>query len=128
MFLSNDTHSGFPIHKNNSYEQKKKSKLTSHSLFNASAVCSNTTSDLYCHHPGVDSAWVQVRPEQHTLISVFKLNSFIPCQFQHSRARKHEWELVRAMRRSVCVLIRSAQNRVSERVQIVSSHSSLVPE
>ncbi len=38
-------------------------------------------------HSGADSARVQVRHEQHTLISVFKLNSIKLCQFKHVRAR-----------------------------------------
>ncbi len=54
---------------------KQKKTWTDHSLmFNASAVCWNMSSHLFHHHPGADSARVQVRPEQHTLLSVFKLN------------------------------------------------------
>ncbi len=50
---------------------------------------------LFRHHPGADSARAQMRPEQHTLISVFKLNSCKLCQFKHLRARGREraqWE------------------------------------
>ncbi len=34
---------------------------------------------LFRHHPGADGVRAQVRPEQHTLISVFKLNSCKLC-------------------------------------------------
>ncbi len=79
---------------------------TNHSLlFNASAGCWNMSCHLFRHHPGADS--VRVRPEQHTLISVFKLNSCMLFQFKHLRAREHE--LARPMRRFVWALIRSAQ-------------------
>ncbi len=50
---------------------------------------------LFRHDPGADSTHAQVRPEQHTLISVFKLNSFKLCQFKHLRARG--CELARAV-------------------------------
>ncbi len=94
-----DAHSGFPVHYNNSDEKKKK-KWTTHSLlFNASAVCWIMSCHLFRHHPGADSACAQVRPEQHTLISVFKLNSCKLCQFKHLRARG--CELARAVRRFV---------------------------
>ncbi len=53
------------------------------------------TSHLFCNR--ADSARAQVKPEQHTLISVFKLNSFKPCQFKHLRARGRE--LAHAVRR-----------------------------
>ncbi len=69
---------------------------------------------LFRHHPGADSARAQVRPEQHTLISVFKLNSCKLCQFKHLRARG-------CVRRFVRALIRNAQTRASERMQILSS-------
>ncbi len=64
-------------------------------------------------------AHAQVRPEQHTLISVFKLNSCKLCQFKHLRARG--CEVTRAVRRCVRMLIRSAQTRASECAQIWSS-------
>ncbi len=101
-------------------KKKRKSKQTSHSLFNARIrhVCLNTASHLCCHHPSVYSAWAQVRAEQHTLISVFKLNSF---KSQKTRMRTH------AGHEKICVCAYwSAQNHVSERVQILSSHSILV--
>ncbi len=59
-------------------------------------------------------ARAQVRPEQHTLISVFKLNSCKLCQFKHLRARG--CELARVVRRFVHAFIRSAQSRASEPV------------
>ncbi len=75
---------------------------------------------LFRHHPGADSARANVKPEQHTLISVFKLNSCKLCQFKHLRARG--CSLARAVRRFVRALIRSAQQtRASERAQILSS-------
>ncbi len=74
---------------------------------------------LFRHHPGADSARAQVRPEQHTLISVFKLNSCKLCQFKHLRARG--CELTCAVRRFVRALIRCVQTRASERAQILSS-------
>ncbi len=46
------------------------------------------SSHLFRHR--ADSARAQVRPEQQTLISVFKLNSFKPCQFKYLRARRRE--------------------------------------
>ncbi len=79
---------------------------------------------LFRHHPGADSARTQVRPEQHTLISVFKLNSCKLCQFEHLRARGHE--LACTVRRFVRALIRCAQTRASERAQILSSLWSIV--
>ncbi len=80
---------------------------------------------LFRHHPGADSTRTQVRPEQHTLISVFKLNSCKLCQFKHLRARARE--LTRAVRRFVRVLIRSAQtSRASVRAQILSSLSEVL--
>ncbi len=107
--------------------EKKKKKWTNHSLlFNASAVCWNMSCHLFHHHPGADSARAQVRPEQHTLISVFKLNSCKLCQLKHLRARGRE--LARAVRRFVRALIRSAQTRTSERAQIWSSLWSIVFE
>ncbi len=62
---------------------------------------------LFRHHPDADSARAQVRPEQHTLISVFKLNSCKLCQFKHLRARGRE--LARTVRRFVRALIRRAR-------------------
>ncbi len=86
MFLLMDAHSGFPVHYNNSDEKKK--KVDKHSLlFNASSVCWIMSCHLFRHHPGADSARAQVRPEQHTLISVFKLNSCKLCQFKHKSQR-----------------------------------------
>ncbi len=55
---------------------------------------------LFHHHPGADSVRAQVRPEQHTLISVFKLNSCKVCQFKHLRARGRE--LARARSEKIC--------------------------
>ncbi len=94
-----DAHSGFPVHYNNSDGKKK---WTNHSLlFNESDICWN----------------MSMRPEQHTLISVFKLNSCKLCQFKHLRARGRE--LPRAVRRFVRALIRSAQNpRLRKRANI----------
>ncbi len=106
-------------------KKKKKKKWTNHSLlFNASAVCWIMSCHLFRHHPDADSAHAQVRPEQHTLISVFKLNSCKLCQFKHLRARG--CELTRAVRRFVRALIRCAQTRASERTQILSSLWSIV--
>ncbi len=84
--------------KQQQWRKKKKKTWTNQSLF----VCSNMTSYLCHHHPGVVSTRAQVKPKQHTLVSVFKLNSFKPCQFKHLRSRRHEWELKRTVRRSVC--------------------------
>ncbi len=98
---------------------EKKEKWTNSLLFNASAVCWIMSCHLFRHHPGADSARAQVRPEQHTLISVFKLNSCKLCQFKHLRARGRE--LARPVRRFVRALIRSAQTRASKRAQILSS-------
>ncbi len=104
----------------------KKKTWTNHSLlFNA--VCWIMSCHLFRHHhPGGDSVCTQVRPEQHTLISVFKLNSCKLCQFKHLRARG--CELARAVRRFVHALIRSVQTRASERAQILSSLWSIVFE
>ncbi len=103
----------------------KKKTWTNHSLlFNASAVCWIMSCHLFRHHPGADSARAQVRPEQHTLISVFKLNSCKRCQFKHLRARG--CELACTVRRFVHALIRSAKTRASERAQILSSLWSIV--
>ncbi len=116
MFLLMDAHSGFPIHYNNSDEKNKQKKWTNHSLlFNASA-CMLEYEHLFRHHPGADSARAQVRPEQHTLISVFKLNSCKLCQFIHLRARGRE--LTRAVRRFVCVLIRSLRTRANIKLSL----------
>ncbi len=41
---------------------------------------------LFRLHLGADGVRAQVRPEQHMLLSVFKLNSYV-CQFKHLRAR-----------------------------------------
>ncbi len=92
MFLLMDVHSGFPVHYNNSDGKKKrKSGQTIHS-FNASSVCWIMSCHLFRHHPGADSAHAQVRPEQHTLISVFKLNSCKLCQFKHkSQSSRAQW-------------------------------------
>ncbi len=107
MLLLMDAHSGFPVHYNNSDEEKKKT-WTNHSLlFNASAVCWIMSCHLFRHHPGADSAHAQVRPEQHTLISVFKLNSCKLFQFKHLRARGRE--LTHTVRRFVRALIRRAR-------------------
>ncbi len=62
---------------------------------------------LFHHHPGADSACSHVRPEQNTLISVFKLNSCKLCQFKDLRARGLEL----AVRRSVRAFNRNAQTR-----------------
>ncbi len=98
---------------------RREKKWTNHSLlFNASAVCWIMSCHLFRHHPGADSARAQVRPEQHTLISVFKLNSCKLCQFKHLRARGRE--VARAVRRFVRALIRRAQTRASEHAQIWS--------
>ncbi len=65
---------------------------------------------LFRHHPGADSARTQVRPEQHTLISVFKLNSCKLCQFKHLRAR--ERELTRSEKICACVYQKRANPRL----------------
>ncbi len=114
MFILMDAHSGFPVHYKNSDEKKK---WTTHSLlFNASAVCWIMSCHLFRHHPGADSARAQVRPEQHTLISVFKLNSCKLCQFKHLRARGRE--LTHTVRRFVRALIRSANPRLRTRANM----------
>ncbi len=108
---------------------KKKKTWTNHSLlFNASAVCWIMSCHLFRHHPGADSARAQVRPEQHTLISVFKLNSCKLCQFKHLRARG--CSLARAVRSIIRIIyiIRSVQTRASEHAQILSSLWSIVFE
>ncbi len=71
---------------------------------------------LFRHHPGADSTRAQVRPEQHTLISVFKLNSSKLCQFKHLRARG--CELARAVRRFVCAHQKCANLRLRTRANI----------
>ncbi len=77
----------------------KKKTWTNHSLlFNASAVCWIMSCHLFRHHPGADSARAQVRAEQHTLISVFKLNSCKLCQFKHKSQRM----LARARSEKIC--------------------------
>ncbi len=114
MLLLMDAHSGLPVHYNNS-DEKKKFVDKPFTL----VQCEFPMLDyehLFRHHLGADSARAQVRPEQHTLISVFKLNSCKLCQFKHLRARGRE--LTRAVRRFERVLIRSAQTRASERTQI----------
>ncbi len=111
-------------HYNNS-DEKKRSGQTIHSI--VQCECRMLEYEhLFRHHPGADSARAQVRPEQHTLISVFKLNSCKLCQFKHLRARR--CELTRAVRRFVRALIRSVQTRASERAQILSSLWSIVFE
>ncbi len=73
-------------------------------------------------------ARAQVRPEQHTLISVFKLNSCKLCQFKHLRARG--CSLARAVRSIIRIIyiIRSVQTSASEHAQILSSLWSIVFE
>ncbi len=105
-------------------QQRWKKKWTNHSLlFNASAICWNMS--IYSVITRVLIARAQVRPEQHTLISVFKLNSCKLCQFKHLRARGRE--LTRAMRRFVRALIRSAQTPCL-RTRALSSRWSIVFE
>ncbi len=70
MLLLMEVHSGFPIHYNN-IDKKKKNLDKPFTL-----VQCEEYEHLFRHHPGADGAWAQVRPEQHTLISVFKLNSY----------------------------------------------------
>ncbi len=125
MLLLMDAHSGFPVHYNNS-DLKKKYKVDKPFTRVQCEYHMLEYEHLFRHHPGADSARTQVRPEQHTLISVFKLNSCKLCQFKHLRARGRE--LTRAVRRFVCVLIRSAQTRASELTQILSSIWSIVFE
>ncbi len=72
---------------------------------------------LFRHHPGADGARAQMRPEQHMLISMFKLNSCKLCQLKHLRARG-------------CLLARAVIvcKPVSERTQILSSLLRIVFE
>ncbi len=99
MLLLMDAHSGVLVHYNNSDEKKKVDKPFTF----VQCECRMLEYEhLFHHHPGADSALTQVRPEQHTLISVFKLNSCKRCQFKHLRARGHE--LARAVRRFVHAL------------------------
>ncbi len=121
MFLLMDAHSGFPVHYNNSDE--KKSGQTIHSC-SMRVPYAGLWAVIYSVITRVLIARAQVRPEQHTLISVFKLNSCKLCQFKHLRARGRE--LTRAVRRFVRALIRSAQTRTSECMQILSSLWSIV--
>ncbi len=71
---------------------------------------------LFRHHPGADSARAQVTPEQHTLISVFKLNSRKLCQFKHLRARGRE--LTRSVRRCACAHQKRANPHLRTRASI----------
>ncbi len=83
----------FPVHYNNSDDKiNKKIMGTNHSLlFNASSVC--WIMSIYSVITRVLIARAQVRPEQHTLISVFKLNSCKLCQFKHkSQSSRAQWE------------------------------------
>jgi len=64
-------------------------------LFNRSAMYSNMSSPLRRHYLGVDNTRAQVIPEQHTLLSVFKLNSSKSCKFKHSSTRRRERELTK---------------------------------
>ncbi len=70
-------------------QQRWKKKWTNHLV--QCECCMLEYEHLFRHHPGADSARAQVRPEQHTLISVFKLNSCKLCQLniksQRMRAR-----------------------------------------
>lgn len=92
-----DANSGFPVHYNNSDEKKKK---VDKPFTLVQCECRTLEYEhLFRHHPGADSVRAQVRPEQHTVISVFKLNSCKLCQFKHLRARG--CELARAVRRFV---------------------------
>ncbi len=80
MFLLMDAHSGFPIHYNYSDDEKKKKLDKPFTLVQCECM-------LEYEHLCADSAHAQVRLEQHTLISVFKLNSCKLCQFKHLRDR-----------------------------------------
>ncbi len=73
-------------------------KWTNHSLlFNVSSVCWIMSCHLFRHHPGADSTRAQVRPEQHMLISVFKLNSL---SFASLNIRARGRELARTVRKT----------------------------
>ncbi len=121
MLLLIDAHSGFPVHYNNS-DEREKSGQTIHSC--SMRVQYAGIWAFIPSSPGADGAWEQVRPEQHTLISVFKLNSckclpVLTFKSQRTQARA-QW-FVRA-------LIRSVLTRASERTQILSSVWSIVFE
>ncbi len=64
MFLLMNAHFGFPVHYDISDE---KSGQTIHSV---QCECMLEYKHVFRHHPGADDARAQVRPEQHTLISV----------------------------------------------------------
>ncbi len=90
-----DAHSGFPVH----YSDETKEKKSEQPILSCSMRVQYAglwAVYLFRHHPGADSARAQVRAEQHTLISVFKLNSCKLCQFKHKsqrmRARARMWE------------------------------------
>ncbi len=113
MFLSMCMHSCFSIHYNNSDAQKK-SGQTRNSLFNASAICLYMASHLFHHYPGVDSARAHLRPEQHTLLSVFILNSFKSCQLNIQEPQDMN-ENLHAVRRSVKLKNHGFDQLVSQR-------------
>ncbi len=70
-----DAHFGFPVYYNNSDEKKIKIKKVDKPFTLVQCECPMLEYEhLFRHHPGSDSARAQVRPEQHTLIFVFKLN------------------------------------------------------
>ncbi len=94
MFLLMDTHSGFPVDYNNSDGGNKRGPFTL-----VQCECMLEYEHLF-------------RPEQHTLISVFKLNLCKICPFKYLRARG--CSLARAVKRFVPALIRSAQTRASD--------------
>ncbi len=72
MLLLMDAHSGYTIHYyNNSDGGKKVDKPFTF----VQCEFMLEYEHIFCQHPGADGARAQVRPEQHTLISVFKLNS-----------------------------------------------------
>ncbi len=82
MFLLMDTHSGFPVDYNNSDGGNKRGQFTL-----VQCECMLEYEHLF-------------RPEQHTLISVFKLNLCKICPFKYLRARG--CSLARARSEKIC--------------------------
>ncbi len=71
MLLLMDAHSDFPVHYSNS--DWKKNKQVDKPFTLVQCECSMLEYEhVFHHHLGADSTRAQVRPEQHTLISVFK--------------------------------------------------------
>ncbi len=104
MLLLMDAHSYFPVHYNNSNEKKKVDKPFT-------LVHCECRMLEYEHYSIITRVLIAVRPEQHTLISVFKLNSCKLCQFKHKSQR------MRACTRSEKICACAHQKRANPRLR-----------